>query len=257
MCVLKARWRLLSGPVRRAACPPVASTTLLLALALVALAPAPASASAPPPLSRDRSHPSIASTYGSGTFGRWRVDRFGMPVYRYTIDEDTAPQAKQAELNGSTDAWHQLGNDHIVANAYNHGYVQLWSQDRRYQGDNLFQAGRDHLAGGFGWLNVGGHVVSTMHTRATALREFGVGYARRVTKADGVEADESVYAPFGDDPVLLHEVRLTNTSPVAKPVSWFEYWDVNPVQQGTKASIATAPPTYDPARRVLAAAQLP
>jgi hypothetical protein len=250
MCVFKACRRLLSSPVRRAAC-------LLVALAALS-ATSPALASAPPPLSRDHSHPSIASTYGSGTFGRWGVDRFGLPVYRYTIDENTAPQAQQPELNGNTAAWHQLGNDHIVANAYNHGYVQLWSQDRRYQWVNLFQADRgNHFAGGFGWMNVGGHVTSTMHTPATVSREFGIGYARRVTRADGVQADESVYAPFGNDPVLLHDVTLTNTSSASKQVSWFEYWDVNPVQQGTKASIATAPPAYDPARRLLSAAQLP
>jgi hypothetical protein len=185
------------------------------------------------------------------------VDRFGLPTYRYTTDEDTAARAKQPELNGSTDAWHQLGNDHIVANAYNHGYVQLWSQDRRYQWANLFQANRNHFAGGFGWLNVGGHVVSTLHSKATVARDFGVGYARRETTADGVDAEEFVYAPFGDDPILLHDVKLTNTTSTAKQVSWFEYWDVNPVQQGTKTSIATAPPEYDAQRRLLSAAQLP
>ncbi|MEA2469337.1 MAG: cellobiose phosphorylase, partial [Thermoleophilaceae bacterium] len=236
--------------MRRAAC-------LLAAIAVSASASAPAFASAPPRLSRDHSRPNIGSAYGSGSFGKWMVDRFGLPTYRYTTDEDTAARAKQPELNGSTDAWHQLGNDHIVANAYNHGYVQLWSQDRRYQWANLFQANRNHFAGGFGWLNVGGHVVSTLHSKATVARDFGVGYARRETTADGVDAEEFVYAPFGDDPILLHDVKLTNTTSTAKQVSWFEYWDVNPVQQGTKTSIATAPPEYDAQRRLLSAAQLP
>jgi hypothetical protein len=74
----------------------------------------------------------IASTAGSGDFGRWQVDRFGLPSYRYRIDEEHNPLARQPELGGSTDAQHQIGNDHVVAAAYNHGYVQLWSQDRRY-----------------------------------------------------------------------------------------------------------------------------
>src|SRR4051794_33486112 len=123
------------------------------ALIILALAAAPpgAALAAPPRLSHDHSSPSIKSTYGSGSFGRWAVDAFGLPAYRYTIDEDTAPHARQAELNGDTDAWHQLGNDHVVANAYNHGYVQLWSQDRRYQWANLFQPERNHFAGGYGY----------------------------------------------------------------------------------------------------------
>jgi hypothetical protein len=247
MCVFKAFRRLLCRLVRRAAC----------LLALFVSASSPALAAAPPRLSHDHHRASISSTFGSGSFGTWMVDGFGLPAYRYTIDENTAPQAKQAELNGKTDAWHQLGNDHIVANAYNHGYIQLWSQDRRYQWANLFQADRNHFAGGYGYMNVGGHVVSTAHTSATAARDFGVGYARRVTRAEGVEAEEFTYAPFGDDPVLLHDVTLRNTGDAPKDVSWFEYWDVNPVQQGTKASIATAPAQYDAAHRTLSATQLP
>src|SRR4051812_45481662 len=66
-----------------------------------------------PPLSSDPSRPSIRSSFGSGSFGHWAVDNFKLPAYRYTIDEETAPQAKQPELNGKTDAWHQVGNDHV------------------------------------------------------------------------------------------------------------------------------------------------
>ena len=80
-----------------------------LALVLLAAWPALAKAAAPPRLSADHSRVNIASTYGSGVFGSWGVDRFGLPAYRYTLDEQTAPQAKQPELNGSTDAWHQVG----------------------------------------------------------------------------------------------------------------------------------------------------
>ncbi|MGH9028654.1 MAG: hypothetical protein ACRDV4_03455, partial [Acidimicrobiales bacterium] len=74
--------------------------------------------------------PSIASTYGSGDFGRWTVDRFGLPAYRYTADEQTDPIARQAELAGDTSAWSQVGNDRVKADAFNHGYTELWSQDR-------------------------------------------------------------------------------------------------------------------------------
>jgi hypothetical protein len=234
--------------------------TALLALAL-ALATAGPAAAAPPRLSRDHGRSSIASRYGSGAFGRWFVDRFRLPAYRYAIDEDATPFARQPELSGRTDAWHQVGNDHVVANAYNHGYVQLWSQDRRYQWANQFQPERDHFAGGYGYVNVGGRVVSTLHSDLPAgvkqRRDFGTGYAHRVTHAGGVSVDEHVYAPFGDDPVLLHDVTIRNTGGAARKVSWFEFWDVNPVQQGTKATIAAGTPAYDAGRRTLTVAQLP
>ena len=60
------------------------------------------------PLSAERAPVAIDSAYGSGSFGRWGVDGDGLPRYRYSIDEATAPQAAQPELNGNRDAWHQL-----------------------------------------------------------------------------------------------------------------------------------------------------
>ena len=138
--------------------------SVLAATVVVASCVAGADASdAPPPLSTDRSSPSIASTYGSGIFGTWQVDRFGLPTYRYTMDEQTDPRARQPELAGNTDAWSQVGNDHLVANAYNHGYVQLWSQDRTAQWMNRYDAANRHYSGGYGYLDVNGKVVSTLY----------------------------------------------------------------------------------------------
>src|SRR5205807_356724 len=107
--------------------------------------------------------PAAASAYGDGAFGKWIGDQWGLPAYSYQIDEATNPAAKQPELAGNTDAWSQVGNDHVVANAYNHGYVQLWSQDRLYQWMNVYDGAHDHFAGGFGYLNVGGRVISTLY----------------------------------------------------------------------------------------------
>src|SRR5262245_47313647 len=104
-----------------------------LMLATVGLALLPSTAWArrpPPPLSTSHQPAGFRSSYGSGAFGRWAVDGFGLPTYRYLVDEEAVPWARQPELNGDTAAQHELGNDHIVAAAYNHGYTQLWSQDR-------------------------------------------------------------------------------------------------------------------------------
>ncbi|MEA2399159.1 MAG: cellobiose phosphorylase, partial [Thermoleophilaceae bacterium] len=172
-----------------------------------------------------------------------------------------APQAKQPEIAGRTDAWHQVGNDHVIADAFNHGYTQLWSQDRRWEWTNFYQASGKHFAGGYGYLRVDGKTVSTLYddrpSGAPTEREFGTGYYRKRVQAHGVDVQDFVYAPFGDDPLLLHDVTLRNTTASAKQVSWFEYWDVNPYQQSIKTNLGLGLPSYDASARTLSVAQLP
>jgi hypothetical protein len=239
-------------------------TGAVCALALAAGASptaAAASVEAPPSLSTGTTRPSIASTYGSGDFGRWLVDGFGLPAYRYTLDEATNPIAKQVELAGSTSAQHELGNDSIVAAAYNDGYTQLWSSARLFQWANLYQPSDRHYGGGFGYLNVNGKVASTMYLDRPAgkpfERDFGVGYYRRRLSFDGVRVLEDAFAPFGDDPVLLDDVTLRNTTRKPERVSWTEYWDVNPYDQGLGVSgnIGLAAPAWNAATKTLSVAQ--
>jgi hypothetical protein len=234
-----------------------------LAVALSAAAqPALAQASSPPRLSADASSPSIASSYGSGDFGKWTVDPWGLPAYDYTIDELTNPIASQPELSGAVDAWSQIGNDHIVADAVNHGYVQLWSQDRLYQWMNYYDASHQHYAGGFGYIYVGGKVISTLYddrpAGATTDRRFGVGYYAKQTSVPGIAEKDTVYAPFGDDSLLLHDVTITNTGTSTRSGSYFEYWDVNPeVQAAKQIPRGYQSPVWDPSTKTLSVAQLP
>jgi hypothetical protein len=217
--------------------------------------------SAPPPLSADTARPSIDSSYGSGAFGHWLVDSFGLPAFSYGIDETTDPNAKQPELAGGTGAQHQLGNDHIKGMAYNDGYTQFWSQDRLSQWANLYQASSNHYAGGWGYLNVAGKVASTMYLDRPAgsdfRRIFGAGYYRRHVVSDGIDVSDVVYAPFGDDPVLLHDVTLRNTTSATLPVSWFEYWDVNPYYQslGFQRNLGMDAPSWNARTDTLSVAQ--
>jgi Glycosyl hydrolase 36 superfamily, catalytic domain/Glycosyltransferase family 36 len=246
--------------VRRLSC-----LLLIAALAVAAvLSPGVAVAARvqpPPRLSTQRTRVPIDSAFGSGSFGRWTVDGFSMPAYRYTIDELTAPQARQPELAGSTDAWHQVGNDHIVADAFNHGYTQLWSQDREYQWMNFYDPQRDQFAGGYGYLNVGGRVISTLYddrpAGARTERDFGVGYFRTRTVAAGLDTNQVVYAPFGDDALLLHDVTIRNTTRAPISASWFEYWGVNPYEPGGQLHHGVGVPSYAAATRTLSVAELP
>src|SRR6267143_4924644 len=76
-------------------------------------------------------------------------------------------------------------------------------------------------------------------------------------QAHGIDVQDFVYAPFGDDPLLLHDVTLKNTTAAAKQVSWFEYWDVNPDQQSIKTNLGLGLPAYDAGTHTLSVAQLP
>ncbi len=73
----------------------------------------------------------------------------------------------------------------------------------------------------------------------------------------GIEANEEVYAPFGNDPVLLHDVHITNTSARAEAVSWFEYWDVNPYVQSSSQYRGLTAPAWSSASKTLSVGQLP
>jgi hypothetical protein len=232
------------------------------AVAALALVAAPAQAAGPPPLSGERAGVDVRSAHGSGIFGRWFVDRMGLPAYRYRLDPDRDPRTRQPDIRDSTDAWHQLGNDHVVATAHTRGHVQLWSQDRAYQWVNLAEPSAGQHAGGYGYLRLGdGRVVSTLYADrppgARTRRDFGTGYFGRSTAIRGVAIDERVYAPFGDDPLLLHDVTIRNTSRRRLRGSWIEYWGVNPRSAVRKRYIGLARPGYDRHARTLRAAELP
>ncbi len=232
----------------------------VLLLALVTVPRVVASPARPPDrFSAEAMRPSIASTFGSGSFGRWVVDRFGLPAYAYMVDEQTAVRARQPELNGATAAQHELGNDHIKGAAYNDGYTQLWSQDRLAEWTNKLLPALRHYAGGYGYLNVGGRVLSTLWldrpSGAGVSRRFGVGYYERNLRASGVSVREDVYAPFGNDPALLHDVTIRNLTRHAERVSWFEYWDVDPYDQTNKRLIGLARPVWHARTRTLSVRQ--
>ena len=237
-----------------------ASRLVVGVLALLAMAGS-ARAAGPPSLSADHAPAVVGSTHGSGDFGRWTVDPFGLPAYRYAVDEVHSPMAAQPEVAGARRAQHQVGNDHIKGMAWNDGYTEFWSQDRLSQWANLYQASSRHFAGGYGYLSIDGHPASTLYLNRPAhsafTRTFGVGYYRRTLHVRGIAVTETVYAPFGNDPVLLDDVTLANQSRRAHRVSWFEYWDVNPYDQtlGFQRNIGLARPAWNRRSRILSVAQ--
>ncbi len=233
----------------------------LLALAGCGDSTAPA-ATAAPPFSMDTVPLELRSAYGSGNFGRWDVDEFGLPVFHYRVDQARDPRAAQTELAGATQAQHALGNDNVKGMFWNDGYTTLWSQGRLSQWANQWNPQTGKWSGGYGYLYVDGAALSTLYldrpSDAQGGRDFGLGYGRRWLRSRDLEVREELYAPFGDDPLLLHDVHITNQGNRTRRVSWFEYWDVNPVSQ-TEAPLnrGVAAPRWDAATRTLSVAQLP
>ena len=73
--------------------------------------------------------------------------------------------------------------------------------------------------------------------------------------ADDLTVEQVVYAPFGDDPLLLDDVTITNTGGTPRQVSWFEYWDVNPYDQAAAVARGLDVPVWNPETATLSVRQ--
>lgn len=238
---------------RRRSSAPILVTLAAAATALVAAQPAAARAPQGP------TGTAITSTKGSGVFGAWTVDRFGLPAYDYRLDQEADARAAQPELDGDRANWSQLGNDAIVANAYNHGYTQLFSQAARPQWANAYDEESRNYAGGFGYLRVGGATASTLYLdrpqSSRMKRRFGAGYYEKRLRFDGLRIRQTTTAPFGSAPALVDEVKITNRSDQRLRASWWEYWGVNPVDVYADEQVGLSQPRFDRRSRTLSVEQ--
>lgn len=204
----------------------------------------------------------VDSTYGSGNLGQWQVDEFGLPYFRYDLDQVNDPRGKASELLlDATQAQHQIGNDHITGFGWNDGHTILWSQARQAQWANEWEPNYNEWSGGYGYVHTARRSFSTFWLDrpedAQTERDFGLGYYRRVMKVENLSIREETYAPWGDDPLLLHDVTITNTGSEAQELSWFEYWDVNPYNRAMLHRRGLAAPQYDENLKTLSVKQLP
>lgn len=194
-------------------------------------------------------------SFGSGYFGQWETDAFGLPAYRYTCDQTKDPQAVQAvneAWRSKTDHIHQFGNDRIVAIASNYGYVQLRQDEGSPKFLNDYFPARNCFGGGIGYLVDGALSVGTHYPASSAAffqRTFGTGYFRKQLRASSFEIDQHIFAPFGDDPVLISQVTIRNRSAQRRSPRWIEYWGCRPYQfsyrslmEGSVVSTADAAP---------------
>ena len=165
--------------------------------------------------------------YGSGSFGEWIEDQFGLPAFRYTCNQTTDPKAVTkvgAGILSATEHVHQVGNDRLVAIVSNYGHVQVRQDEGAPKYLNAWSPERSQFGGGIGYLTDGAATLHTYYTGDAAgfERIFGAGYFRKKVSSARYAVDQVIVAPFGDDPVLLSQVTIANRSPVRANLRWIE-----------------------------------
>ena len=175
------------------------------------------------------SHLATDKPYGSGYFGEWIWDEFGLPAFRYTCDQTTDPRAispVDPAFRSPTNHTHQVGNDRLIAAVSNYGYVQVRQDEGSPKFLNDYAPERGHYGAGIGYLTDGSMVLSTFYpgNGESFDRIFGVGYLRKKISGSGYGVDQVLFVPFGDDPVLVSEVTVTNHRNSAASLRWIEYW---------------------------------
>jgi hypothetical protein len=183
--------------------------------------------------------------YGSGSFGEWIEDEFGLPAFRYTCDQTRDPKAITQVGPGilsSTDHVHQVGNDRLIAIVSNYGHVQVRQDEGAPKFLNEYSPERSQFGGGIGYLTDGTETLSTFYTGGAPSfdRVFGVGYFRKKVASGNYSIDQAIVAPFGDDPVLISQVTIANHTQSRANLRWIEYWGCQVYQFSFRAFIEQA-----------------
>lgn len=172
----------------------------------------------------------MKDSYGSGYFGEWIIDEFGLPAYQYKcnqlIDEKAVYPVHTGILT-ETEHVHQVGNDRLVGIVSNYGHVRVRQDEGSPKFLNDYDPPRYHFGGGIGYLiDKKGIVLSTFYSGQDEFhRVFGMGYFRKTVTNKDLIADQIIFAPFGDDPLLISQVSIKNNREKPVEVRWIEYWD--------------------------------
>jgi len=192
-----------------------------------------------------------AKPYGSGSFGEWIEDDFGLPAFHYTCDQVHDPKAVTAVKPGilsPTDHIHQVGNDRLVAVVSNYGIVQVRQDEGAPKFLNDYAPERGQYGGGIGYLTDGHETLSTYYSGDAKSfdRVFGAGYFRKRVAGARYGLDQVILAPFGDDPVLLSQVTVSNHGDSAAQLRWVEYWGCQVYQFSFRSFMDTFAGMGDP-----------
>ena len=183
--------------------------------------------------------------YGSGYFGQWITDEFGLPAYKYTCNQVTDPKAISKvtkEWREETEHLHQVGNDRVNGVASNYGYIKLRQDEGSPKFLNDFNPEKNQFGGGFGYLVGEDSTLSTYYSGKEPVdsfeRVFGIGYYQKKVSNSLWGVDQITFAPFGDDPLLISQVKIENNSSKVQKVRWIDYWGCDHYQFSYKAYLS-------------------
>lgn len=168
----------------------------------------------------------------NGRFGFWFDDEYGLPAYEYTCDQDNDPAATAFTTQGGSNLhWHQIGNDRVSAIAANTGWIQAFESSRGMQWLNFRDPRRLCPGAGIALMLFDNRVESDLYEPGAPAvgykRIFGCGYFKKIKKISGIRIEHTIFAPFGDDPVFVSEIRATNTTNAPVATSLLEFFGVN------------------------------
>ena len=171
-----------------------------------------------------------AKNFGSGLYGNWESDKFGLPVYRYDYDQYKIPEKlpltnKNSVWGDYRDHFSQIGNNRIIGLISNFGYVRIRQDEGGCKFLNDYLPKERQFAGGFGYFTDGSEVLSTFYQEQKEFeRYFGCGYFFKKTWSENYQIEQTLYAPFGDDPCLINQISITNKSDKKVTGKWVDYW---------------------------------
>ena len=170
-----------------------------------------------------------------------------MPAYHYTCNQLSDPKAVSPtakEWRSPTDHSFQLGNDRLVALVSNFGHVQVRQDEGSPKFLNDYCPEQNRFGGGVGFLADRGFVLGTYYCGVAESfdRIMGIGYMRKRVTGGPFEIDQVIFAPFGDDPVLVSQVTVTNRSARAVEPRWVEYWGCQNLQFSYRSLMESAAP---------------
>ncbi|MGA2184309.1 MAG: hypothetical protein ABSH47_14900 [Bryobacteraceae bacterium] len=180
--------------------------------------------------------------YGSGSFGEWIDDEGGLPAFRYTCNQSNDPRAVTQVITPGilmpAEHVHQVGNDRLVAMVSNYGHVQVRQDEGGPKFLNVYSPQRSQYSG-LGWLIGDNELLGTWYPSSGVSfdRIFGIGYFRKTVTGNFYSVDQVIVAPFGDDPVLLSQVTISNLSAATANLRWVEYWGCHVYQFSYRSNL--------------------
>ena len=131
-----------------------------------------------------------------------------------------------------------------MAAVSNYGYIQVRQDEGSPKFLNDYCPEQHRYGAGIGFLADERMVLSTYYSgRAESFdRVFGIGYLRKRVTGRPYEIDHVIFAPFGDDPVLISQVTVTNRSDRAVSPRWVEYWGCHNYQFSYRSLMEAAIP---------------